>query len=48
MCASDTNMEYPDEDGLLTGWGNNHTCRNYQSVVAWAEQWRVDNRTEIQ
>ncbi|TVY33307.1 Oxidase [Lachnellula subtilissima] len=48
MCAADTNIEYPDENGLLTGWGSKRSCRDYESVVMWAERWRVDNRTEIQ
>lgn len=48
MCASDTNIEYPDQDGRLTGWGQERTCRDYSSVVQWVEKWRVDNRSEIQ
>lgn len=41
MCASDTNMEYVDKDILGTnGWGFERKCRDYNSVVEWAEKWK--------
>ncbi|CAJ2513921.1 Uu.00g020400.m01.CDS01 [Anthostomella pinea] len=48
MCASDTNVEYPDENHVTSGWNNAKTCRDYESVKQWVEQWRVGDRGDIQ
>ncbi|KAK1774682.1 hypothetical protein QBC45DRAFT_424309 [Copromyces sp. CBS 386.78] len=48
MCNADTTLEWitpPDESGS-TGWGYQHTCRNFQQVFDWAErnrfrEWKV-------
>lgn len=42
MCNADTTLEWitpPDESGS-TGWGYQHTCRNFQQVFEWAEKHR--------
>ncbi|KAK3400716.1 hypothetical protein B0T20DRAFT_151705 [Sordaria brevicollis] len=42
MCNADTTLEWiypPDETGS-TGWGYQHTCRNFQAVFEWAERHR--------
>ncbi|KAM0739608.1 hypothetical protein ACQRIT_004792 [Beauveria bassiana] len=44
MCASDTSLEPVDAKlGGVTGWGSERLCRDYQQVVAWAEDHRVSN-----
>ncbi|KAM3513149.1 hypothetical protein MY11210_003174 [Beauveria gryllotalpidicola] len=44
MCASDTSLEPVDlKLGGVTGWGSERLCRDYQQVVAWAEDHRVSN-----
>ncbi|KAJ3474802.1 hypothetical protein NLG97_g9688 [Lecanicillium saksenae] len=44
MCASDTSLEPVDPKlGGVTGWGNERVCRDYQQVVAWAEDHRVSD-----
>ncbi|KAM3555202.1 hypothetical protein ARSEF4850_006106 [Beauveria asiatica] len=44
MCASDTSLEPVDPKlGGVTGWGSERLCRDYQQVVAWAEDHRVSN-----
>lgn len=48
MCAADTNIEIVDwKYGGVTGWGFERTCRNYDAVVTWAEQWRTHSQTNI-
>lgn len=38
MCAADTNLETinPETDAT-TGWGSERVCRDYDSVMKWAE-----------
>lgn len=39
MCSADTNLELVDKDLKgVTGWGFERTCRDYDSVKAWAEE----------
>lgn len=40
MCAADTNLEVinPETDAT-TGWGSQRVCRDYDSVMKWAESW---------
>ena len=43
MCASDTTMEWvaaPPNDKGSTGWGYQHTCRDYFAI----RQWALDNK----
>lgn len=41
MCAADTNLEPVDFDlGGVTGWRFEKTCRNFEAVKGWAEEWR--------
>ncbi|RAH69803.1 uncharacterized protein BO66DRAFT_392197 [Aspergillus aculeatinus CBS 121060] len=44
MCAADTNLEPVDKELQgVTGWGYSRTCRDYESVKAWAEaHWSND------
>lgn len=42
MCNADTTLEWitpPDESGS-TGWGYQHTCRDFGAVFEWAERHR--------
>lgn len=36
MCAADTNLEGDTETG--PGWGSEHTCADYDAVLAWANE----------
>ncbi|KAI1161917.1 hypothetical protein F5B18DRAFT_653202 [Nemania serpens] len=36
MCAADTNLEGETEAG--PGWGSDHTCADYDAVLAWANE----------
>ncbi|KAF7867203.1 hypothetical protein EAF04_005286 [Stromatinia cepivora] len=48
MCAADTNLEPVNwKYGGVTGWGFDRTCRSYDAVVAYAEQWRTHSETDI-
>ncbi len=48
MCAADTNLETVDpETRVTTGWNSERQCRDYASVLAWAEQWRNSSDTGI-
>ena len=48
MCHADTNLEPVDwEAGGVTGWGSQRTCRNYQAVVEWANEFRTHDQTDI-
>ncbi|CRG89182.1 hypothetical protein PISL3812_06218 [Talaromyces islandicus] len=39
MCSADTNLETVDKELKgVTGWGFDRTCRDYESVKAWAEE----------
>ncbi|MCJ1457656.1 hypothetical protein MMC28_008025 [Mycoblastus sanguinarius] len=43
MCASDTTMEWvpaPPNDKGSTGWGYQHSCRDYMAI----RQWAIDNK----
>jgi hypothetical protein len=41
MCSADTTLEWigPDETGT-TGWGYEHTCKDFGAIYAWAEERR--------
>lgn len=44
MCASDTTLEPLDPElGGVTGWGVMRKCRDYQTVINWAEAHRASN-----
>jgi hypothetical protein len=52
MCAGDTTLEWippPDEDGHTgsTGWGYQHTCKDYSAIYQWAEKNRFHDRKAI-
>lgn len=41
MCSVDTNLEPVDfELGGVTGWEFRRTCRDFERVKGWAEEWR--------
>lgn len=41
VCAADSNLESVDfELGGVTGWSFQRTCRNFDHIKDWAEQWR--------
>ena len=40
ICNADTNLEPVDfELGGVTGWKFERTCRNFDKVKEWAEEW---------
>jgi len=39
MCAADTTLEGKSEVG--PGWGSKHECKDYDAVVAWADEMTV-------
>jgi hypothetical protein len=39
MCAADTTLEGKSELG--PGWGSKHECKDYDAVVAWADEMTV-------
>lgn len=41
MCSADTTLEWigPDETGT-TGWGYEHSCKDFGAIHAWAEERR--------
>jgi hypothetical protein len=44
MCAADTNFEAVDPDTRSSnGWGTVRECRDYDSVVSWAESHKVSS-----
>ncbi|RAL12391.1 uncharacterized protein BO97DRAFT_424480 [Aspergillus homomorphus CBS 101889] len=48
ICAADTNLEELDPDTrVTTGWGQVRQCRDYASVVAWAEKWANSSERDI-
>lgn len=36
MCAADTSLEGKTEAG--PGWGSKHECKDYDAVLAWANE----------
>lgn len=41
VCAADSNLEPVDfELGGVTGWSFQRTCRDFDRIKDWAEQWR--------
>ncbi|MCJ1357639.1 MAG: hypothetical protein MMC33_007635 [Icmadophila ericetorum] len=50
MCYSDTTLEWlpaPPDDIGSTGWGYQHTCRNFDAVYSWAVENRFKNSSGI-
>ncbi|KAK3688838.1 hypothetical protein B0T22DRAFT_528068 [Podospora appendiculata] len=48
MCAADTNLEVLNRTTHITnGWGQPKQCRDYNQVVAWAEQYANSSDTGI-
>lgn len=39
MCAADTNLEVLDKNRKTNGWGREKKCRDYWSVVEFAERY---------
>lgn len=50
MCAGDTTLEWlhapPDNIGS-TGWGYQHTCKDYGALFTYAERYRSTDKKEI-
>ncbi|KAK7952801.1 uncharacterized protein PG986_008529 [Apiospora aurea] len=50
MCAGDTTLEWlhapPDNIGS-TGWGYQHTCKDYGALFTFAERYRSTDKKEI-
>ncbi|KAK0615232.1 hypothetical protein B0T17DRAFT_646931 [Bombardia bombarda] len=49
MCSADTSLEwiqYPRESGS-TGWGYQHTCKDFGAIFSWAEENRMTDRKVI-
>lgn len=48
MCAADTNLEVVSRENHTTnGWGQEKICRDYKSVVEYAELWANSTDTGI-
>ncbi|PHH93025.1 hypothetical protein CDD83_2135 [Cordyceps sp. RAO-2017] len=51
MCAGDTSLEWVSEHQPLpnatTGWGFQHTCKNFDTIYNWAEQHRSKENVGI-
>lgn len=50
MCAADTSLEWlpaPPNDIGSTGWGYQHTCRDFGAIHAWATENRLKNSSGI-
>jgi len=51
MCSADSGLEpfrpvVPGSEHLgATGWVNERLCRNYDELMKWAEEWRVEDST---
>lgn len=44
MCNADTTLEWvpaPPNDKGSTGWGYEHTCRDFDAIAQWAEENRL-------
>ncbi|KAG6018507.1 hypothetical protein E4U41_003831 [Claviceps citrina] len=51
MCASDTSLEWvhplDSAPGQTSGWGYQHTCKNFDAVFEWTESHRYTEKVEI-
>ncbi|KAJ3496317.1 hypothetical protein NLG97_g2745 [Lecanicillium saksenae] len=49
MCAGDTALEWVTEDENLqdSGWGYQHTCKNFEAIFQWTETHRFTDKIEI-
>ena len=50
MCAADTSLEWlpaPPNDIGSTGWGYEHTCRDFGAIHMWATENRFMNSSGI-
>ncbi|OAA73407.1 hypothetical protein ISF_00308 [Cordyceps fumosorosea ARSEF 2679] len=49
MCAADTSLEWVNEEENLqtSGWGFQHTCKNFDAVFEWTESNRFTELVEI-
>ncbi|OLN86640.1 hypothetical protein CCHL11_03716 [Colletotrichum chlorophyti] len=48
MCAGDTSLEWkPENDIGSTGWGYQHTCKDYTALYIFAEQHRSTDKKVI-
>ncbi|TDZ33787.1 Oxidase ustYa [Colletotrichum spinosum] len=48
MCAGDTTLEWLPPNGVgSTGWGYQHTCRDYEALYIYAEQHRSGDKKVI-
>lgn len=50
MCASDTSLEWvpaPPNNIGSTGWGYQHTCKDFDAIYAWAEENRISDKKVI-
>jgi hypothetical protein len=50
MCAGDTALEHSNfHDGHhdFLGWDVKHVCRDYDTIVEWARERRVDDHGDI-
>ncbi|RDA89722.1 hypothetical protein CP533_6849 [Ophiocordyceps camponoti-saundersi (nom. inval.)] len=52
MCAGDTSLEWVSEHQPLpnatTGWGFQHTCKNFDAIYDWAERHRSKESVGIE
>lgn len=49
MCNSDSTLEWVQPEGIKgsTGWGYQHTCKDFGAIYSWAEENRWMTRTGI-
>ena len=50
MCHGDMTLEHPEIDNahdvILTGWGNTHLCRDWESVVTAISKHAIKHKAE--
>ncbi|OAA82285.1 hypothetical protein LEL_01830 [Akanthomyces lecanii RCEF 1005] len=49
MCAGDTSLEWVNEEETFqtSGWGFQHTCKNFDAIFEWTETNRFTEKVEI-
>lgn len=48
MCVADTNIEaFNYTIGGVSGWQSERTCKDYDGIKAWADQWGMTRHTAI-
>lgn len=49
MCLADGNLEAINSTtGIVTGWQSERTCKNFDKLKAWADEWGVSGEEALQ